>query len=162
MNTTSTPIEAGWKISQVLETYPALLDTLVELTPAFSKLRNPIMRRVQSRLVTVGQAAGIAGIDAADLVRTLNAAAGLEIGEVDTPEMDVVQPVERPSWAGAAPVAVSLDARALLARGEEPFVAISKAVRSVPVGSVFQPLGGTRGGRLLAGGLPQGSRGWGG
>jgi hypothetical protein len=53
MNTTSTPIEAGWKISQVLETYPALLDTLVELTPAFSKLRNPIMRRVQSRLVTV-------------------------------------------------------------------------------------------------------------
>ncbi len=138
MTTTGTPIEANWKISEVLEAYPSLLDTLVDLTPAFSKLRNPIMRRVQSRLVTVGQAAGIAGLDEGELVRTLNAAAGIEVVEVDVPEANVAGPAVRPSWAGTAPVAASLDARPLLERGEEPFGAISKAVRDVPVGSVFQ------------------------
>ncbi len=138
MTTTGTPIATDWKISQVLEAYPDLLDTLVELAPAFSKLRNPILRRVQSRLVTVGQAAGIAGLDAGELVRTLNAAAGLEGGEVVAAETSPADAVERPSWAGAAPVAASLDARPLLERGEEPFGAISKAARGVPVGSVFR------------------------
>lgn len=141
------PILASWKISEVLKRYPELLDELVGLSPAFEKLRNPVMRRVQSRLVTVSQAAGIAGLDPAQVTRALNRAAGISppddvAGDAKSSE----RPAERPGWADTAPVAAELDARPLLARGEEPFKAIMSAAREVPAGSVlllivgFEPL----------------------
>ena len=67
--TSQQPILASERISDVLNRYPNLVDTLIDASPAFRNLRNPIMRHVQSRLVTVSQAANIAGISAADLTR---------------------------------------------------------------------------------------------
>jgi hypothetical protein len=45
--------------------------------PAFARLRNPLLRRVQAPLVTIAQAARIAGLDPDLVVQTLNDAAGL-------------------------------------------------------------------------------------
>ena len=75
--TSQQPILASERISDVLSRFPNLVDTLIDASPAFRNLRNPIMRHVQSRLVTVSQAAGIAGLNPADLTRKLNVAAGL-------------------------------------------------------------------------------------
>lgn len=132
------PITIDWKISEVLQRYPELLFELVEIAPAFSKLRNPILRRVQSRLVTVGQAAQIADLDPAYLVRRLNAAAGIEVSPPQAPT-----PVEssgmslEPHWVKSAAIAKELDARPYQQRGEEPFSAIMEASRQVPPGHVL-------------------------
>jgi uncharacterized protein (DUF2249 family) len=133
------PIEPGWKISEVLKRYPDLLESFIEMSPAFARLRNPALRRVQSRLVTVEQAAGIAGIDPISLVQHLNSAIGLgyaaEANEsslpADTSEAD------RPAWATPDNVAIDLDVRPVHERGEEPFAAIMEAVRDTPVGGVL-------------------------
>lgn len=133
------PILASWKISDVLRRYPALLDTLVDLTPAFAPLRNPIRRRVQARLVTVAQAAEIAGLEPAVLVRRLNQeidAAPLE----DQSLTGQARPAEPPAWVASAPVAAEFDARPLLQRGEEPFTAIMRAATEVPVGQALRLL----------------------
>lgn len=133
------PIAADWKISKVLEVHPDLLETLVALTPAFARLKNPILRKVQSRLVTVEQAAGIAEIDPQMLVDRLNGAAGIETSGLVEPSASIVgESVERPGWAGAPSVAQEVDARAILARGEEPFGAITLAARQVQVGEVMR------------------------
>ena len=141
------PILASWKISEVLKKYPELLDELVGLSPAFEKLRNPVMRRVQSRLVTVSQAAGIAGLDPARVTRQLNQAAG--ITPPDTAENGAAPdaaPAAPPAWVGAVPVATELDVRPLMERGEEPFRVIMSAAREVPAGEAlrlivgFEPL----------------------
>jgi uncharacterized protein (DUF2249 family) len=141
------PILASWKISEVLKRYPDLLEVLVDLTPAFGKLRNPVLRRVQTRLVTVQQAAGIAGIDPGQLVRTLNLAVGI------TPPDDVFDEFaatmasrRRPTWLDAAPVVRVLDVRAMLEKGQEPFRLITGTARDVQEGEVlrlvanFEPL----------------------
>jgi hypothetical protein len=140
MTTTQDPILASWKISDVLARHPALLDTLVELSPAFAKLRNPLLRKVQTRLVTVSQAAGIAGLDPAALTRQLNQAAGITPpDEQDTPmAAGLAAPAARPDWVDAAPVARDLDARPILARGEEPFRAVMAAAREVGEGEIFR------------------------
>jgi uncharacterized protein (DUF2249 family) len=141
------PILASWKISEVLRKHPELLDELVGLSPAFEKLRNPVMRRVQSRLVTVAQAAGIAGLDPAEVTRALNRAAGITPPEMTgTERTEPGRPARKPAWVDTAPVATELDARPLIARGEEPFRAIMSAAREVPAGSAllltvgFEPL----------------------
>ncbi len=141
------PILASWKISEVLKTYPELLDELIGLSPAFEKLRNPLMRRVQSRLVTVSQAAGIAGLDPAQVTRQLNQAAGITPPDVAEGGATPAQkPAEKPAWVGSAPVAAELDVRPLMERGEEPFRVIMSAAREVPPGEAlrlivgFEPL----------------------
>lgn len=131
-------ITEDWKISDVLQAHPALLDVLVETTPAFRKLRNPLLRKVQSKLVTVGQAAAIAGIEPAALVQTLNAAAGID-APTPTPSApaDDTRLGPEPPWVGGATVAEQLDVRPYQQRGEEPFSAIMETIRRVPRGQVF-------------------------
>ncbi len=141
------PILASWKISEVLKKHPELLDELVGLSPAFEKLRNPVMRRVQSRLVTVAQAAGIAGLDPAQVTRRLNQAAGITPPEsTDAAITATDAPAKQPAWVDTASIATELDVRPLMARGEEPFKAIMSAAREVPAGAAlrlivgFEPL----------------------
>lgn len=133
------PIQPNWKISDVLKQYPELLETIVGLSPAFSRLHNPVLRRVQARLVTVEQAAQIAGINAETMTARLNQAAGIEAAPTTPTSTTTAQPQQtEPDWARTAPVAVELDVRPLHERGEEPFGAIMSAVREVPAGEVLQ------------------------
>lgn len=136
MVTNRPPIELDWKISKVLETYPELLDVLTEMSPAFSKLRNPMIRKVQSRLVTVNQAAGVAGLDPAEMLGKLNGAVG---HESVAREPEDTQPLTSPApdWVADITIATELDVRPILARGEEPFGVITEATRGIPVGQAL-------------------------
>ncbi|HET7034643.1 MAG TPA: DUF2249 domain-containing protein [Thermomicrobiaceae bacterium] len=162
------PILASWKISEVLGRYPVLLEELANLNPAFRQLRNPLLRRVQARLVTVAQAAEMAGLEPAELVRALNTAVGASVRE-DAPQRATDAPAAAPDWIDRAEVAVEFDARPLLARGEEPFAAIVRAAQGVPAGQVLQlrapfdplPLYDVLAGRGFAGwGRQIGERDW--
>jgi uncharacterized protein (DUF2249 family) len=137
------PILASDKISDVLKHHPELLDTLVALSPAFAKLRNPALRRVQSRLVTVAQAAGMAGIQPALLTQKLNSAAGITRPMTDVPTS--AEPASSdgpPAWMGQVRIVNELDTRPLMDRGEEPFRQIMSAAASVPAGSAFRLIAG--------------------
>lgn len=138
-NVSAEPIQANWKISDVLKRYPELLETIVGLSPAFSRLHNPVLRRVQARLVTVEQAAQIAGINANDITMQLNRAAGIEPPAII--QGDVTSQVSsqtEPEWAQTARVGVDLDVRPLHERGEEPFGAIMEAARKVGPGEILR------------------------
>ncbi len=130
---------ASWRISQVLERYPELLDVLVDLSPAFAQLRNPILRRIKGRLISVGQAAKIAGLEPSALVLRLNTAVGLVAPAGDVSSADGrLSDGKPPAWASEAPVAVEIDVRPLQGRGEEPFGAIMTALTRVPVGQTLR------------------------
>ena len=131
------PITTTWKISQVLQSIR------IARGPHRSRSRlrqapQSDLRRVQSRLVTVGQAAEIAGLDPAALVAQLNSAVGLTGAEPESPTSDKV-PENRlePPWVTGAIIAEQLDVRSFQQRGEEPFGAIMAAVRQVPQGQVL-------------------------
>ncbi len=129
-------IELDWKISKVLKEYPELLDTLADSHPAFGKLRNPLLRRVQSKLVTVEQAAAVAGLEPESLLARLNKAAGFDVEPV--PIKPTMRPkADAPAWVERTKVAEKLDVRPLIARGEEPFSMISGAARRIPVGEAL-------------------------
>lgn len=131
------PILASWKISEVLQRYPALLDELVALDPAFAPLRNPLRRKIQSRLVTVAQAAQIAGLEPAALVRDLNRAAGVSVPASTGGAAPAHTAAGTAEWP-EAPVAAELDVRPLIARGDEPFGEIMRAARQTPIGQMLR------------------------
>jgi hypothetical protein len=73
------PVRPDQKISTVLKEHPELLDVFVAQSPAFSRLKNPVMRRTFGRMVTVSQAAAVAGVPVDELLLALNEAAGVAL-----------------------------------------------------------------------------------
>lgn len=140
-------IRAGDRVATVLARDERLIEVFTSISPTFERLRNPSMRKVMARLVTVEQAARIAGVDTAILLERLNAAiapggGGGREGEGDRWESEVKGEREAllPSTLASIPgeLIVDLDVRSDLRRGEEPFSKIMAARRTVRPGGVLR------------------------
>lgn len=132
------PVSPNMKVSDVLKRYPQLLDVLFEQSPHFWRLRNPVLRRIFPRLVTVAQAAVMGGLEPAALVRTLNSALGEADAEIGPITINSIAGASPPPWLESAQVAAALDVRESQRRRVDPFATIMAAVSPVAVGQVFQ------------------------
>jgi uncharacterized protein (DUF2249 family) len=145
------PIHGDDRVSRVLARDESLIDVLVSLSPAFERLRNPALRRVMTRLVTVRQAARMGGVAEEMLLARLNehigavGGAGREGEHVSSSGSDLGP---RPVELGALPPdrVVRIDVRDELRAGREPFTLIMDAVRRMPAGgalavrAIFEPV----------------------
>ncbi len=114
-------IDLQTKVVALLEAYSALEETLLQLSPAFAKLRNPVLRRTVAKVATLQQAAKIAGISPVEMVRTLRRAVGLateNIAAENNPADD--DPETPPTWFDAAKIAVRFDASPVIEAGQSP------------------------------------------
>lgn len=132
------------RVSSVLARAPALLDVFLRTSPSFAMLKNPMARRTMAKLVTIEQAARVAGVEAQVLLARLNAA----LGEGPAPEEIVEPPPKTPEPTPAVlpagllgtPAACirDLDVREDLRAGKEPLRQILEAARALPEGHVFR------------------------
>jgi hypothetical protein len=76
---------AKTKIDDLLQKYPFLLDFLAGLSPRYSKLKSPIMRKTIGRVATLRQVADFGEISPADLLSKIQA----EIKRVTHEDVDV-------------------------------------------------------------------------
>lgn len=134
-------IRAHDRVASVLARAPELVDVFANASPAFEKLRNPILRKTMARLVTVEQAARIAGIETQALLEKLNHA----IGEAAPPDEPLAsslptEPSQAPAGLFDTPASdiVDLDVREDLRQGREPFSTILKTVRELGAAKVFR------------------------
>jgi hypothetical protein len=63
-------------VGRLLEEHPELVEVLASYHPHFRQLRNRLLRKVMAPLVTVAQAARIAGVPAEELLGVLRQALG--------------------------------------------------------------------------------------
>jgi hypothetical protein len=154
------PINPHTRVGAILDAHPELENALLEFSPHFKKLKNPILRRTVARVATLETAAATAGVNVADLVAHLRRAAGEDgvsvvggtsVGdgtpvEDDTPDAPPASPTaERPTWVDEADIAHTLDADAMLARNEHPLGIVQSTVprlaahQAVHVRSSFRP-----------------------
>jgi uncharacterized protein (DUF2249 family) len=160
-------IRAEDRVAAVLARDERLVEVFTSLSPTFERLRKPAMRKVMARLVTIEQAARMAGIEPELLLGRLNDALrsgegagegadmadsgdrgdGVEKGPGEQSEMETERnTVTVDVVAGMPPVLaaipaesiVDLDVRPDLRRGEEPFSKIMAARREVPSGGVLR------------------------
>lgn len=125
---TNPPIRADDRVQDVLDRDLRLIDVFVGHSAHFEKLRNPAMRKVMARLVTVAQAARVAGIAPEALVTSLNAA----LGHAGAPEPHAAP--SKDDDATSRPAGrreVELDLREELRAGREPFSRIMSAVSAL-------------------------------
>jgi hypothetical protein len=61
----SIPITPETKIADLLDAYPQLEDVLIQQSPHFTALKNPILRKTVAKVATLERASQMSGIDAA-------------------------------------------------------------------------------------------------
>ena len=107
------------KIGDLLETYPGLEEVLTSLSPTYSKLRNPLLRKTIGSVATLKQIAEMGGVPISDLINTLRKESG-DTSEFSESHPSTVKDSEKPSWVQEDAVVVSYDARDDLALGMHP------------------------------------------
>ena len=94
------------KVAALLEDYPELESKLIELSPAFAKLKNPVLRRTIAKVTSLQQAASVAGIVPALLIQELRLAAGLSVFQYSGEEGGVDGTEAMPDWYDASKIGI--------------------------------------------------------
>jgi uncharacterized protein (DUF2249 family) len=131
------PITPETKIGAFLDAYPELEVTLIELAPAFGKLRNPALRRTVAKVATLRQAAKVGGVELGELINTLRRAAGQKTSEAVSDEAGAREE-SKPDWVSEGDIANSIDVRPMLDRGEQPISLVMTELSKLPQGKILE------------------------
>ena len=139
-------IHPGARLAPILDAYPALEEVLFGLSPAFQRLRNPVLRRTIGRVATLEQVAKVGGLEVRDRVRALRVAVGQPVDDVQVVPRSTgdsgtgARPDESeptPAWFDATRVTVRLDADAIPAAGGNPLTEAFRATRGLAAGDLL-------------------------
>lgn len=108
------------KVGELLDSYPQLESLLIEMAPAFSKLKHPVLRKTIAKVATLQQAAGVGNVNINELVLRLRKAVGQddELG-TSTDNQDYTS-VVIPEWCHPELVSIRFNAVDIINRGESP------------------------------------------
>lgn len=123
MNGPKLIISPKTKVGELLDAFPQLEDVLLELSPSFAKLKNPILRKTVARVASLQQAAIVGGLKVDELVNRLRKEVGQDLfsGEAENAQYLVASP---PDWFDATRIAQRFDASSIINAGGSPMTEI--------------------------------------
>lgn len=123
------------KIAELVDAYPQLEQVLIGYVPAFDKLRNPVLRKTVARITTLQQAAVIGGVNVEELINHLRK----EVGQDHFSDAAAAAyNTEQPDWFSETRVVAELDARGMLAEGEQPVNQVIADLQALDQGDIYQ------------------------
>ena len=123
------------KVLQLLEAYPQLEDVLIEYAPAFKKLKNPILRNTVAKIATLQHAASVGNVKLEDLINRLRKEVGQDLF---TDSSNVHYITEKPAWFDKNLIYKELDAKPMLAAGEQPVNMVLSDLNAMKQGSIYK------------------------
>jgi hypothetical protein len=123
------------RVGELLDTYPELESVLLELSPAFKKLKNPVLRKTVGKVATLQQAAALGNISVTELINTLRSEVGQQLFEGEVSGDDINY--EKPAWFDPAKVSVSFDASPLIDSGQNPMQEVLGQLELTNTGEIF-------------------------
>jgi len=129
----SMPITPETKIGPLLEAYPDLEQVLIEVSPTYEALRNPVLRRTVANVATLRQVATVGNVPIGTLISRLRCATGQAEGAIDEEEDAPAAP-----WPPDDSVARSFDARAVIESGGHPMQQVMQELAALAPEGVFE------------------------
>jgi uncharacterized protein (DUF2249 family) len=127
------------KIGKLLETYPHLEDLLLDISPEFGKLRNPILRKTIAKVANLKQAAEIGKIPLEDFINQLRQKVG-QTNWTNSTANSITAKSAKPHWILNEKVALSIDARPMLEKGEHPIELVLKELETLNENQILELL----------------------
>ncbi len=131
------PITPETKVAALLDNYPQLESTLMELAPSFAKLRSPILRKTVAKVTTLRQAAKVGGISLAEMINKLRQAAGISSENFIEESIDEANG-KAPDWFKKSAICKTIDARPILEKGEHPLGLVLNEIRLLQAGQILE------------------------
>ena len=122
------------KIADLLIAYPEVEELLFEIAPAFTKLKNPILRKTIARVTTLQQAALIGKVPVGEMVNKIRDFTGQATLDIAEPGQDNL---ERPNWFDHDDIENTLDGRPILAKGKNPLGQVFQDLLKLPEGKIY-------------------------
>ena len=123
------------RVGELLDTYPDLEPVLLGLSPAFRKLKNPVLRKTVGKVATLQQAASLGNISVTWLINTLRSKVGQQLFEGESSGEDINY--EKPDWFEPAKVSVTFDASPLIDSGQNPMQEVFDQLELTKAGEIF-------------------------
>jgi len=134
------------KIGALLDHYPELEEILIEMAPAFKKLRNPILRKTIAKVATLRQVAQIGNVSLGIIINKLRATVGkkedFRIGEESGLPFEngdhFPQDGAPPNWFDPLKIVKSLDARPIIESGQQPINQVMEELKELKTGEIYE------------------------
>lgn len=125
------------KVGELLDAFPQLENVLLELSPSFAKLKNPILRKTVARVASLQQAAIIGGLKVDELVNRLRKEVGQDLfgGETETAQYLVVSP---PLWFNETQGVQQFDASPIINSGGSPMAEILALAKELQADKILE------------------------
>jgi hypothetical protein len=130
-----TDITPKTRVGELLDHYPELETVLFELSPAFKKLKNPVLRKTVAKVATLQQAASIGNLTVTEIINTLRSAVGQQLYETESSGDEVN--LTEPDWFEPGKVSLSFDASPIIDNGQNPMQEVFKHLEKLEQGKIF-------------------------
>lgn len=134
-----TTISANTKIASLLKQHPGALEAIVSLSPKFTKLRNPVLRKVIAARTSIAMASKIGGCSLDDFFNKLQ-----PLGfTIDKAAVKIKKDNENKPIPGfmknlRADQIIELDVRPVIDGGKDPLNIIAQKVKDMEADSVLK------------------------
>ena len=135
MEKTQLIITPKTKVLELIEAYPHLEEVLIKHVPAFSKLKNPLLRRTVAKIATLQQAASIGNVKTGDLINLLRKEVGQEL--INTGD-ETAYNTKKPLWFEETLIEKEFDIREMLAAGEQPVNQVISDLTRLNQGKIYK------------------------
>ncbi|MCF8365517.1 MAG: DUF1858 domain-containing protein [Bacteroidales bacterium] len=124
------------KLAELLDAYPELEKVLIDIAPAFKKLKNPILRRTIARVTSLQHAALVGEIPVGMIVNKLR---GI-VGQDELIDMSSASnyTADLPSWFVRNEITKTFDAREVIAQGGHPLGDVMGDLHQWKVGGIYE------------------------
>ena len=126
------------KVGQLLDAYPELEALLIELSPTFAKLKNPVLRKTVARVTSLQQAAVVGGLKVDELVNRLRKETGQAGYEVNIDDTDYLSFTPPPSWFNESMIITRFNAIPVINAGNSPMNEILKHAHNLKEGEILE------------------------
>ena len=137
MTNSKITISPKTKVGELLDAYPELEHVLMAMSPAFEKLKNPVLRKTVAKVATLQQVCIVGGVNIDEMIRILRKNAGQDEIESFTADK-VYQDSELPEWFDKSKIKEKFDATSIINSGESPMKEILHKVSLLKPGEIFE------------------------
>jgi len=130
-------INPDTKVGALLDNYPELEAVLIQMAPAFEKLRNPILRKTVAKVASLRQIAQVGNVPLSELISKLRKTVGVEDTETQIEESEVIM-TQPPVWFESGKIVKSFDARTLIDAGENPLPQVIPFIQALKKGEILE------------------------
>lgn len=132
----SIDINPSTNVNDLLDAYPELEETLINIAPPFKKLKNPLLRKSVARVATMKHISAVGGVPLNELISKLRKAVGQSASN-EFYEDDKYYS-NKPDWFIADKISVSVNEEKLEDPDKMTLVTILEKAKDVKKGDIIE------------------------